>query len=424
MELTKPIFTISLIILTAFHFGIPLKADIYRLNNVDNPIMENDSLLFIKSQNLSKNYEFDTAIEILEKLVHTDSLNLSAIKELEILYHKTGQHNAAIRLGDYLINQKVDINYYAIRKAISLKKIGQYKQSIEIFLKSYSKDSTNSFMTTQIGDLFRLLQKPADAVQFYTKTCKIKPSSTVIIKTMDLLLKAKKKKEALQFFNDYYKVEFANNNLLSRLYGKTLYVNEKYSLAKKTFSRLYESGDSCLVTTKYLGMCMWKLEEYHKGIPVLEQFIKTDSTDYQAFYMLGSCYVKCKQNYRPDKGEGYLKDALGLIKPDPKTLNLIYNDLAIFYQRKRNIEKELEIYEIMKENVPTSRYVDYKMATLYDYGFNNKKEALDRYKELLALYQADTNNRKKSDIETFCENRIKELNEEEFWLKSNEGNEL
>lgn len=379
-------------------------------------IVPNDSLLMIESQALSKAYQFDAAIDILEQVVKRDSLNRKALIVLESLYFKTSQHSAAIDLADYLMALKMDSSYYQIRKALSLKAIGQYQRAIDIFLSSFAADTNNSYISTQIGDLYKAAEKPDSALVFYNKTCQIKPNSSVMIKAMGLYLKQKQEGEALNFFDLYNKPAFESNQLLSRLYGKTLYENDKIDLARETFSRLYAAGDSSLVTCKYLGMCLWKQESYDAGILVLENYIRYMDSDYQAYYILGACHLKSEIAYNPTKGVQCLEKAIELLQPDGKTLNLMYNELALNYQYNKNYDKELEMYLIMKENEPESKYVKYKMATLYDYSFNNRKEALKRYQDLLALYKADTVIKdKKSDVEKFCEKRIQELKVDNFW---------
>lgn len=379
--------------------------------------VNNDSLLMIESQTLSKAYQFDAAIELLEQVVKTDSLNMEALTRLEGLYFKTSQHNAAILLADYLIAHKVDSAYYQIRKGLALKSLGQYQHSIDIFLSTFAADTSNSYISAQIGDLYKALEKPDSALVFYNKTCQIKPNSSAMIKAMDLYLKQKQEEEALYFFASYFKPEFESNHILLRLFGKALYLNGKLKLAHETFSCLYAAGDSSLVTCKFLGTCLWKQEYYNEGIPVLESFILRDSLDYQVFFMLGSCHMKSDTLYNSEKGIYCMEKAISLIEPDGKTLNLMYNELALHYRHIKKYDKELEMYLTMKEYEPESKYVDYQMATLFDYGFNNKTEALKRYQNLLALYKTDTINTKKSDIVTFCESRVQELKEEQFWKK-------
>ncbi|WP_430935107.1 CDC27 family protein [Saccharicrinis sp. 156] len=394
------------------------KPHINHYTNVKDSLnVENDSLQLIRVNALSKNFRYDDAIAVLEKLFDRDSLNVPAATGLENLYFKQSQYNRAIYMQDYLQRLKVDTTYYTIRKAMCLKKMGQYQKSLDIFRSAFDNDTLNSFLTHQMGDLYKSLHKPDSAIVFYNKTCEIKPSSAVMIKAMDLYLKTKKEEEALQFFNKYFKIEFAVNHLLHRLYGKALYLNDKVGAARLTFNTLYSSGDSSLVTTKYLGMCEWKLENYAASIAPFEHYLKKDSTDFQVYFMLGSSLVNDEFIFNPEKSISCLKRSLALIQADGNTLNLIYNDLALNYQRTQQHEKELEVYLLMKENVPDSRYVDYKLATLYDYGFKNKKEALHRYTDLLTLYQADSLS-EKSDVQKFCENRILELKEEEFWEDS------
>ncbi len=386
-------------------------------NNEQFMNVNNDSLLMIESQTLSKAYQFDTAIELLEQVVKTDSLNMEALTRLEGLYFKTSQHNAAILLADYLIAHKVDSAYYQIRKGLALKSLGQYQHSIDIFISTFAADTSNTYITTQIGDLYKEMEELDSALLFYNKTCQIKSNASAMIKAMDLYLKQKQEVEALSFYERYYNSKFENNWILLRLFGRALYLNGSTGYAAEIFSNLRNAGDMSLVTHKYLGTCLWQIEEYSSSIPILEYCTLCDSMDYQVYFMLGACYMKSDSLYNPSKGIEYLNMAISLIEPNGKTLNLIYNELALHYKNNKKYDKELAIYLIMKENEPESKYVDYQMATLYDYGLNDKKEALKRYQDLLALYKEDTINNKKSDIVTFCKNRVLELKEEQFWKK-------
>ena len=375
-----------------------------------------DSLQMAKVNELVKNYQYDKAVCILETLVAKDSSNYDAVSGLENLYFKQNQLNAAVVLQDYMLKKGMDSTYYSIRKGLCLKKMGQNQQSLDILLQGYGNDTLNSFLANQIGDLFKSLNKTDSAIYFYHKTCEVKANATVMIKAMDLHLKAQRAEAALGFYEEFYQEDFARNNLLHRLYGRALYRTGKVKSSQKVFEGLYANGDSSLVTTKYLGMCNWKLELYSAAIAPLEHFLVKDSTDFQVYYMLGSCLVNDEFVFNPDKSIAYLTKAVDLIQADGRTLNLIYNELALNYQRTQQHDKELEVYMLMKENAPDSKYVDYKLATLYDYGLKDKKEALGRYQKLLAYYQSDRiNDGKESDIEKFCKNRIEELNEERFW---------
>ena len=375
-----------------------------------------DSLQMVKANELTRTFQYDKAIVILEQLVEKDSLNYEAVAGLENLYFKQNQLHSAIELQDYLLRNKKDSLYYKVRKGLCLKRMGQNEKALEIFMNVYENDTVNSFIANQIGDIYKSLFEGGKAIAFYTKACEIKPNASLMSKTIDIYLKAKQVTEALAFYHRFYKEEFATNRLLHRLYGKALYLKDEFSAAKNVFERLYAGGDSSLVTTKFLGRCNWKLECYAQAISPLEHYISKDSTDYQVFYMLGSCYVNDEFIFDFEKSIMYLNTALALTEVDGKMLNLIYNELALNYQRTEQYEKELEVYLIMKENQPDSKYVDYKLATLYDYSLKNKKEALDRYQELLAYYQSDSvDDGRESDIEKFCNTRILELQEECFW---------
>ncbi len=374
-----------------------------------------DSVILQQSLQLVKQYQYNKAATILEKLIEVDSSQTEAKIHLENVYFKMSRYQSAIKLHDQLLAQKTDTQYYQIRKALALEKIGQTQKAKNIFLKAYEADTTNWFITTQLGDLYKSTSRKDSAIYYYRKSCAIQPNSMVISKALSIYLKTKKYEPAYAFFNQFYQDDFKNNHLLFRLYGKVLYNLDSISMASHIYKRLYAEGDSSLVTTKFLGMCYWKQEKFEEAIPVLDQYVSMDSTDFQGQYILGSSLVHWPSPPNLERGKKHLKLALDLLVVEGTTLNLIYNEIAFYYQQKEEYDKELETYITMLNNVPESKYVRFKMATLYDYSLQNKTEALKQYEDLLAIYQKDSTNRQAGQIEEFCITRIEALKEEEFW---------
>ncbi|WP_075591393.1 tetratricopeptide repeat protein [Labilibacter marinus] len=416
MKLTRSHSTLIIFAFLVLPFSLLASIQQDSVYQLSEKPMLNDSILMHNADSLMHHYQYDKAIDILEQLIVKDSSNIQVSQALENLYFKQSQFQSALTLQDKLINEDIKPDYYNIRKGLSLKKMGLGRKSLNILIPTYLKDTTNSFLSNQIGDLYKSVHKKDSAIYYYNRTCQIKANPTVMIKAMDLYIKSRLIEEAVEFYHIYYKESFANNQLLQRLYGKTLYHTDSINASLQVFTQLNQNEDSSLMTNKYLGMSNWKLENYRTAIKPLEQYITKDTTDFQIYYMLGSCFLKDNYLFKPKESLYYLNKALNLIQADGGTLNLIYNEIALNYQRTQQYDKELEIYLLMKGNAPDSKYVDYKLATLYDYGIKDKKEALGRYEKLLSYYEADTiAERKKSDIEKFCKSRIEELKEEEFW---------
>ena len=147
----------------------------------------------------------------------------------------------------------------------------------------------------------------------------------------------------------------------------------------------------------------------------MRNHIKKDSTDFQCYYFLGSC---CVNNYEGKDGERFLNKSLELLTPDKASLNLIYNELACHYEQMMKFSKSLRMFKLMIENAPSSIYLKYKVAAIYDFNLKNKKEAFNRYTELVKDAQAFSHQKESgrtSQIVHFCETRINELKEEIFW---------
>ncbi|TAJ08096.1 hypothetical protein DMA11_21750 [Marinilabiliaceae bacterium JC017] len=363
----------------------------------------------------ASDFSFDKAIELLEDLWQRDSTSVELIRELESLYYKTSQYEKALSMTDRVLKGENASRYYLVHKGILLKKIGEYGQALDIFKEALETDSSNVFIINHVADLFQVQNERDSALFYYTRGCELKPLTSSIIKSVNMLLKADRSSEAYEFFSKFYTKEHYGNKMLRRLYGKTLYLNDSINLSKAVFSTLYEQGDSSRLTTKFLGMSHWKLEEYAKGQKVFMEYLKQDSTDYQSYFFLGTC---CMHNYYLDEGEVFLNKSLDLIVPDGQTLNLIYSELGNLYERKRDFHRAIDVYQMMLENDPMCFYAEYKMAKVYDYDLKEDEKALKWYTTLLKRAEA-SNEANPTDqalnYTLICKSRISKLKEEQFW---------
>ena len=218
-----------------------------------------------QSRKFSRNFDFDSAISVLEDTAVKDSLSITILRELENLYFKTSQNSKALNATNLILNSSDSSRYYLIHKGVLYKKIGEYGKALKLFNKALLGDSSNVFLINHIGDLHQLQSESDSALIFYERGCEIKAQTKSIIKSVNILLKEDMKRLALEFFSKYYSEEHHANKILRRLYGKTMYLNDSVNASLSIFSELYEEGDSSKLTSKFLGMSHWKLKQYAEG---------------------------------------------------------------------------------------------------------------------------------------------------------------
>ncbi len=406
MNSVKIIICIAYFIILIFQ---PVTADVTHLTSSEDSTFV--SMKILKAKEFVHDYKLDSAILIYKDIYKNDRNNIDLLMELETLYSNTSQYDEALTCSRKILDLKPDDKHYLIRSGLLLKKMDEHKAALQIFKTALTNDNKNTFILSQIADIYRDVNNIDSACYYYSLACDIKPVTANLIKATDLFLKNKWNKGALYFIEKYYSPDVHKSNVLKRFYGRALYVNDSIPDAYNIFKDLYQNGDSSLVTTKFLGLCYWKAKYYTKATKVLESFVAKDSTDFLCYYVLGFCCNLDKEN---SKGLKYFNKALELLQPNPKTLAMVYQGLGEIYEWERDLHKAIEYYGLIYETDPENIYGEYKVATIYDFGIEDKKKALECYSKLVDLMEAQFPG-KNSRMKIYCQMRIEKLTESEFW---------
>jgi tetratricopeptide (TPR) repeat protein len=404
----KPLF-LALILLLMMNFTIS-SASIINQHKAS-PDSTNHLALLTKAKHMVYEYKLDSAIYLYEKIYKSDTTNIETLKELETLYSKTSQYNVALNCINNILKIQPDNKHYFIKKGILLNKLKEHSAAIEIFKTALKNDSTNTYLITQIADNYRETNQVDSAYYYYGIACEIKPITTNLIKCADLLLNNRWNKGAMTFIERYYSPEMHKSKVLQRLYGKSLYLSDSIVGAYNVFHKLYTEGDSSKLTTKFLGLTYWKCSYYRKAEKVLENYIQKDTTDFIAYYVLGTC---CQKINKVDDGIKYLNKSLALYQLNPDNTIMIYKGLAAAYAKNANYTKAIEYYSLIAKEDPTNIYGEYKIAMLYDHEIENKQKALECYNKLLVKMKAP-NAPPNEALINYCQSRVEEINEDEFW---------
>ncbi len=363
------------------------------------------------AEELKSNYKLDSAIIIYNQIYKSDSTQILALKSLEKLYSQTIQYREAYNCANKLKELENDNQYYKIRCGLLLKKLGESDSALCIFKPVIYSDTTNSFILTQIADIYYDNNNVDSAMLYFNKSCIIKPTPTNLIKGTELLLKNKQKEQALSFIKTYYKPSPESNKLLNQVYGKTHYLNDSIYDAYNTFNELRKGGDSSLITTKFLGLCCWKASYFHKGKNYLEEYTKRDSTDYMSYYVLSICCRNCSEF---KKSIDYMNKSLSLYKLDSNTLNMMYQGIAESYFGANDYNNSIYYFEKLIETDPRNIYGEYRIAMIYDYSLKEKDKAINYYNDIIKRID-ESGSKNHDQIKIFCETRIDQLNESAFW---------
>ncbi|MCW3807295.1 tetratricopeptide repeat protein [Plebeiibacterium marinum] len=411
MKLSRKTIIICFLLFLAGH----LTAISAQFQILSDTLNTNNASEISEAKLLEHNYKLYKAINAYQKIYQRDTTNLEILKELESLYTNTSQYQEALDFTLKILKYQPQNNHYRIKSGLLYKKLDEHKKALQILKNIRWQDPHNLYIITQIADTYRDINAADSALVYYTKACEMNPTTSNLIKGADILLKNKKNTEALHFLNTYYSKKQHCSKVLQRLYGKTQYVNDSIYDAYEIFNDLYKNGDSSQVTSKFLGLSCWKISHFTRGESVLENYIKKDTTDYLAYYVLGIC---CKRNNNFNKSIAYLNKSLELYTPDSKTMAMIHKGIAESFEWMMEYKQAIAHYKLISNYSPENIFGEYKIAMIYDYEIKNKEKALQCYNNLINKINREDST-SESQIETFCKMRVAKLNETLFWEKEN-----
>lgn len=382
--------------------------------NVADSLLKTDpaniDLYILKSKAFQQILQYQKSIEPIEHVLKQDSTNISAKIVLSFTYGKLKQYDKAITLAEDALKYD-SLNISVASQVLNFYNITQDFVKANILLTRLLKnDSTNTYLLNEYAENQIRLGKIDMAKTYYEKSFSLFPNTFIALKLSNLLISKKDYKSAIDFTYSEYKRN-AQPSLMRNI-AYCYYLLDSTSKADSLFHLAELTGDTSTFVYKYAGICAYKLAKYPIACSYLEKAIRTDTTDVNIVYYLGSSLAR---NYAWDLGISYLNKALLLSLPNPQTLQSIYIELAQANLPKAQFNKAVEYYETAIKYAEKPYKIKYNIAEIYDYDLKDKKEAYNIYNDIyMKLLDKKGLTSQDSCVFLGCKFRIRELKKETF----------
>ncbi len=367
-------------------------------------------LLVLGGKALTALFRFHDAELLFLRAWRSDTTNPVFMNELAGLYQQSGDLKQGIRWYRKILKLNPGNEYAILKLAALYTQTEEYKESLNLLLPLFIRDSASFYLLKQIAFAYHELKTPDSALIFYTRAHIINPSDPgVMVKIANLLMQRKAYDPALAVTAGYMK-QNPSVYQVQRLNAYAAYMLKDYPGSVERFRQAIVLGDPSKFTMKYMGLSFYKLEKYDSAAPFFRKAFDLDTTDAEACFYYG---VSASRSFNPDTGLCYLHKTLELVLPPGDFLRSIYSELAGAYTLAGKPDTALEILIRAHEADPGDSIIVFKIAYQYDYYLRKPAEALPYYEKFVEMKGAEagpaTNLPQTVSYRDYAVNRINEL---------------
>ncbi len=381
----------------------------------------------LKGAELTDKEKFNLAISYQRLLNHN-----KAIRTLSFLRKKTPNDQAllfllgesykamgSVRAAKSVYEMVIEKDSSNIIARIELAKLSveskKYGEAKNIYQFLILQDSSNSYYLRQCGYVLYRLNANKEAEKYLKEAIKINeydPKAALWL--AKIFFDKQMYNEAIEIIKNSTKFNPVNLPL-NKLYAEVLFKMKKYNSASGQYNNVIVLGDSSSVIFQKLGLSLYSsvatrdsLEENKKevilleAIEALEKSVEKEKTNNAlTLTYLGFCFKALKKY---DEAIPYLEKALNAMTPD--YIDRVYSTLGASYELSEKYPEAIKSYSKSLEYSNKDSHSVFRLATLYDRYYADKRVAIAHYKKYLRLVD-DTN-----DVLTnYSKKRISDLKE-------------
>ncbi len=333
---------------------------------------KNDDVIRLKlAASYLKLKNYAKTIAIYEGLSEKDEDNLLLHYQLAKLYLVTKQLEKAIEKFQFLIKKDPENANYSYRLGVAYAFLGARNKKIDSYLDAFKKDNQHIKAIYHLATAFKKIGDRDSSYLFVNKGLKINP----------------------------------NHIQLNRLKINKLYRDKNYLASIKLLKMMDSIAPKEFYTATMLGRCYYNLDSLQKAKNYFEKAKKldTEKEDFKSDTYLGHIAMK-EQKYMWAKIHYSMAISRGKRLRDEEYVGLA----NVFIQEKKKKQAIEMLKKATKENRNNYK-VAYRLATLSDAYYKNKKIAYKLYNKFLERFES-----KDKEMTAFVQRRIREIKKEYF----------
>ncbi len=367
-------------------------------------------LLLLKGQALAAGFHYTDAISVLLKAFRYDTTNIRILNELVEVYRQAGDQDNAIASSRKISVLVPDNVYFKIRLANLYYAGEDYREAVKILSPLYREDSTQFYVTRQLGNCYNELKLSDSAIRYYRRALRIMPYDQYVTgKLINVLIREDNIAMALYWSQVYLAQDSAYIPILKQS-GYCYYLLIDFKSSAAQFSKCVNLGDSSKFTMKYLGLSYYKQEIYDAAVPCFRKAFLADTNDAEVCFYYG---VSEYRSLGVDTGLVYLNRTFRLLMPTPQFLSTLYVELAAVNTATGHADTAIVLLQKALESNPGNNTLRFKIAYQYDYYLRKPYEGLPWYREFLKYSSPQPDSvadlPQTVSYSDYAKNRIKEI---------------
>ena len=357
-----------------------------------------------KIQEAMANYDYETAIELINKEKPTIPLLMQQAKALKGI----GNNAEALRVIRQVITADSTNQQAHIEAAECCKAMAKYNDALDYYRKTITLNPKNKYARLQFINLLCNTKNYAEAFGESSMMSETDSSAVVLhlqaqsLEGMQQILPAIGCYEIIQdkYPDDYLAAAKLGNLNIAAGYPEyaikateryrerdstNLIVNQQnalaycrpqqYPMAIKRYENLCQQGDSSTQTLYYLGISYYADEYYYEAHACFSKLYKDMEEDPNLLYYLGRC---CAKTSWKKEGIEHLEKAIELTIPKDSAMIRLYKGLVDSCKLARDIPKQIQALKELYKYDKTNHKLLYDIAWNYSYQLKDHKST-ERY---------------------------------------------
>ena len=367
-----------------------------------------------KIQEAMANYDYETAIELINKEKPTIPLLMQQAKALKGI----GNNAEALRVIRQVITADSTNQQAHIEAAECCKAMAKYNDALDYYRKYARLQFINLLCNTKnyaeaFGESSMMSETDSSAVVLHLQAQSLEGMQQILpaigcyeiiqdkypddylaaAKLGNLNIAAGYPEYAIKATERYR--ERDSTNLIVNQQNALAYCRaQQYPMAIKRYENLCQQGDSSTQTLYYLGISYYADEYYYEAHACFSKLYKDMEEDPNLLYYLGRC---CAKTSWKKEGIEHLEKAIELTIPKDSTMIRLYRGLVDCCKLARDTPKQIQALKELYKYDKTNHKLLYDIAWNYSYQLKDHKST-ERY--LQAFLKTRNKDAKKEEATT------------------------
>lgn len=329
---------------------------------------------FIEIERLIRNYQFDSALDLLTQI--EDSLSIDLLQKKGYCYFQLGDYKNAIQQFERIA--KMDsVNAEALVQLAQLyARDKQYDNAYSCYETLIASDSLNSFYYKQYGIV--AIQAEADNLAFPNlfETIRLNPGDIEAYALLgNLLIENNQYKMADSILTRA--LTFSASTNLTLLLARAQLGEKKFEDVIKTTEKLLADGDTLAIHARLLGVSNFQLRRYESVIPFMDFLLERGLKAEWVYYYIGVSYQHLD---KPDSAIIFLNKAIE--EGISENITQYYVQLATSYENVSDFKSAIKYYKAAYETSKKDILL-YHLGRNYDVYYKDKSAAIAYFKRYL-----------------------------------------